>query len=215
MLTPANTSARGVDSNTGVITGNVRIVDRNDRELADRSNVVIFIDGVSGGSVQPHSSEPPTITHAGMRFMPRVVPIVKGQMVDFLNDDAIFHNVFSLSTANVFDLGIYPEGTTKLLRFDTPGLVKIYCNIHPNMIGNVLVLNNALFAVTDHEGNFEISNVPEGKFSLRVWHEFADQVSREITVAGGVPLSESFDLKETRIIKRHKNKFGKSYRKKY
>ena len=199
----------------GVVSGTVRIVDRAGRELQDRSNVVVFIDGVVKGVAHLSTSKIPMITHAGMPFTPRVVPIVRGQEVNFLNDDVIFHNVFSLSKPKVFDLGIYPEGTTKLLSFDKTGLVKIYCNMHPNMIGNVLVLNNSLFAVTDAAGKFEITNVPDGEFTLRVWHEFADPVGRSITVADGNRVTESFDVKETKTIRRHKNKFGKEYKKKY
>lgn len=202
-------------ADANVIRGNVKIVDRADRELTDRSNVIVFVDGLRVKSTQTGPAEYPKISHSGMQFTPRVVPIVKGDSIDFVNDDVMFHNVFSLSKANAFDLGIYPEGTSKFVRFEKTGLVKIYCNIHPEMIGNILVLNNGFFTVTDRDGNFEITNVPEGNFNLRVWHEFADAVSRPITIINNGQINESFDLKETKTIRRHKNKFGKNYKKKY
>ena len=198
-----------------VVEGAVTIMDKDGVTLDDYSNVVVFIDGLSQDHIKSAENRVPNMSHKGLRFSPRVLPISKGTSINFLNDDGIFHNVFSLSKTKPFDLGIYPSGTEKHVQFDRPGLVKVYCNIHPNMISNVLVLNNPLFSKTDAYGKYEIKNIPVGDFTLRVWYEFGDDIRREINIKKGDRLEENFMLTKNKNIKKHKNKFGKPYRKKY
>lgn len=197
------------------ISGTVTIIDRDGDELKDRSNAVIFIDGLSEEQQVQEKKNIPTMSHKGRIFSPRVLPIVKGEVIDFFNDDTIYHNVFSLSKANPFDLGIYPQGTSKLVTFSRPGLVKLYCNIHPKMVSNILVLNNNLFAKTGVDGTFEIKNIPDSEFTLRVWYEYSDVFSRQVSVKDGKRFIETFTIKATKKIRAHKNKFGKPYRRKY
>ncbi len=196
------------------VSGLIRIVDRNGVEKNDHANVVVFLDGATA-EPPPDADELPVISHKGRLFTPRVLPIVRGQKVDFYNDDVIFHNVFSLSKIKPFDLGIYPKGTSKIVQFDQPGLAKIYCNIHPNMISNILVLNNLLFDVTEADGRFNIENVPDGEYLLRVWHEFGEVWETTIRFPLSAPLEETIVVKETRRVQLHRNKFGKHYDTKY
>lgn len=207
--------ADNVSPRSGSIAGSVTVLDKNDREMKDRSNVVVFLDGVTLSQQQTTTITPPKISHKGRAFSPRVLPIVRNGTVDFFNDDDIYHNVFSLSKSKTFDLGIYPKGTSKLVTFDKPGLVKIYCNIHPNMISNILVLNNGFFAQTGVDGAYEIPNVPDGDFILRAWSAYSDEVHREISITDGAPVSIAFEIRQTNRIRPHKNKFGRPYREKY
>lgn len=204
-----------MEASSNSIRGIVKIVDREGNEIADRSNVVIFVDGLpDSGSIQPVPNEP-QVSHEGRRFTPAVLPLVRGTTVDFYNDDDIFHNVFSLSVPKVFDLGIYPVGTSKLVTFHDTGVVKLHCNIHPQMTSTILVLNNDLFTRTDRDGNYQIENLPDGELTLRVWSEFSDEQERVITFSGSEHREESFVIHETKTFVQHRNKFGKRYREKY
>ncbi len=204
--TPANAEA------TGSVSGIVTVVDRNGIELEDRSNIVVFVDGVANSPASISASR--AISHKDQRFSPRVLPITAGSAVDFLNDDGIYHNVFSLSKAKTFDLGVYPQGTSKLVEFDQPGLVRIYCNIHPDMISTILVLNNSFFDTTGPDGSYEIDGLPQGNLTLRIWSEFGEELSAPITIGSDVTTQE-FVVKKTKNVSAHNNKFGKPYRKKY
>lgn len=206
---------QGSNNFDGSVNGTVSIMDKEGNRLEDHSDVVVFIDGLSQDQIKSAENTAPKMSHKGQRFSPRVFPISKGTSINFLNDDGIFHNVFSLSKTKPFDLGIYPSGAEKHVQFDQPGLVKVYCNIHPNMISNVLVLNNPLFSKTDANGNYEIKNIPEGSFTMRVWYELGDDVRREINIKKGGRLEENFILTKNKYIKKHSNKFGKPYRQKY
>jgi plastocyanin len=196
-----------------VIRGTVTILDDRGVELEDRSNVVVFVDGL--GEQQTGEPAAAVVSQRDRRFRPRVLPLVRGTVVEFPNDDGIFHNVFSVSRVKTFDLGIYPKGESRSVTFDQPGLVKVYCNIHPDMISTVLVLNNPLFDTTDPTGAFEIDHVPNGEVTLRVWSEFSDEITRRVMISGGRSVEESFVIQETRRITEHNNKFGRPYRDKY
>jgi plastocyanin len=205
-------SSNGVPQSS-VVAGTITIVDKDGVEVEDRSDVVVFIDGVASQETSHHQM--PVVSQMGRRFTPRVLPIVQGTAVEFPNDDDIFHNVFSLSKPRVFDLGIYPRATSKSVTFDQPGLVRVYCNIHPDMISTILVLKNELFDTTGPDGTFEIRNVPDGEVSLRVWSEFGEELTRQIVVHGGNRVEESFVISATKRLADHDNKFGRPYRAKY
>jgi len=211
----SDASGQDVIASSNTVSGVIRVFDRNGGELTDRSDVVVFIDGLPDSTRDRDFPKPPQVSHRDRQFSPRVLPLVRGTTVDFFNDDNIFHNVFSLSRPKSFDLGIYPEGTSKLVTFSEPGLVKLHCNIHPKMTSTILVLNNGLFATTGMDGHFQIDGVPDGRLTLRVWSEFSEEQSRTVTLSGGGRVEESFDVYETKRFVQHKNKFGKRYPEKY
>lgn len=202
-------------ASTNTVSGTVRILDRNGDEKTDRSGVVIFIDDLPDDVRDLSFPKPPQISHKDRQFSPRVLPVAQGTTVDFFNDDNIYHNVFSLSEAKTFDLGIYPEGTSKLVTFSKPGLVYIHCNIHPKMASTILVLNNKLFATTGPDGTFQIAGIPDGQLTLRLWSQFGEEQDRVVLFSGGRRVEESFEIRETKNVVQHKNKFGKRYREKY
>jgi hypothetical protein len=117
------------------------------------------------------------------RFAPRAIVLRKSGTVQFPNVDAIYHNVFSVSGTNRFDLGLYRSGVAKERKFEDPGLVRVYCNIHPQMVGFVMVVDSDFAAVTGPDGSFRFQGVPHGALVVKAWHEGSEQTP--VTVDGG------------------------------
>jgi len=162
-------------------------------------NVVIYLERV------PAAEEPTgkayVMSQRDGAFVPHVLPVPAGSVVEFPNADEIYHNVFSLSRSYAFDLGRYPRGTSRSVRFDEPGVVKVFCHIHSDMSGVVLVLPNRYFAVPDEKGRLRIDGIPPGEYTVVGWHERAPRTTRTVRVREGetthvrfeIPLSEQFD----------------------
>ena len=202
-------------SRDNIVTGEIEILMLNGEKRSNRSNVLAFLDRVPGDAAFSLPRENPVFSQKNRSFAPRVLPVMKGTTVDFPNDDAIFHNVFSLSRIRTFDLDIYRPGESKSITFPQTGWVKVYCNIHPNMIAHIIVLDNPFFALTDQQGVFVISGVPDGKYIFRVWHEFGQGIQRDIEVVDASLYRYSFVIQEDRKFVQHRNKFGKLYKQKY
>lgn len=153
-------------------------------------------DGKAVRISNPHSAAAGShaIRQNGLAFEPHVLPVVKGATVEFPNADTVFHNVFSLSRASTFDLGRYPRGESKSVRFDTPGLIKVFCHIHSDMSAVVLVLDNPHFVVPDASGHFRIDGVPPGEYRAVAWHERARRVSQTIRITPGGTAQASFQI---------------------
>jgi len=123
-----------------------------------------------------------------LKFNPRVLAVLAGTTVDFPNNDKTFHNAFSPSDTKRFDLGLYAPQKSRSVRFENPGVVRILCNVHPNMEAFIVVKDHPYFAVPDGRGNYRINNVPLGKYQLEVWHpEYGTKtVSFRLAYAGEV-----------------------------
>jgi hypothetical protein len=148
----------------------------------------------------------------GKRFEPRVVAITAGQKVTFPNLDPIYHNVFSLSGENRFDLGLYKDGASKSQSFAKSGVVRVFCNIHPDMEAFVLVLQNPFHARPGGDGGYEIARVPPGTYTLKAWDERGGEAAREVVVPAGASAEVDFELDATGFKRLpHKNKFNQSY----
>jgi hypothetical protein len=121
---------------------------------------------------------------------PQIVGVAVGSTVSFPNEDPIFHNVFSLSKAKQFDLGYYPEGRTRLVRFEKPGIVQVYCHLHPNMSAAVLVVPNEWHTTPGEDGAFGLAHVPAGRYQVIAWHRSAGAFKRwiEVPAAGTVEI---------------------------
>ena len=121
-------------------------------------------------------------------FVPHLLAVPTGTVVDFPNNDATYHNVFSLSKAKRFDLGRYARGRSKSVRFDTPGIVRVFCDIHSHMSAFVLVFGHPYFATTEPDGRYRIDNIPPGTYTVVAWHEGQIRETRSITIPpqGGV-----------------------------
>ena len=149
-------------------------------------NVVLYL---SSPSLQAARQEPPPepfrMEQRNESFSPHVLAIVRGSTVEFPNGDPIYHNVFSLSKASTFDLGRYPRGSSRSVRFDEPGVVKVFCHIHSDMSGVILVLDNPYFTSPDQAGNFLFPDLPSGTYTVTAWHERARPIRREIQISDG------------------------------
>lgn len=177
-------------------TGNGVAPRSDDDELG---NVVVYLEQAPDGTAPPGATTGPVrMEQEGMTFKPHVLPIVKGTTVEFPNRDMLFHNVFSLSKAATFDLGRYPRDGSKSLRFMRPGIVQVFCHIHSDMSGVIVVLDNPFFATPDRDGRFSIEGIPPGDYRVIAWHERARLSSKAIRIEAGretfldfqIPLTE-------------------------
>jgi len=158
------------------------------RDAADRRRSVVYLEEAPRGAFEELAGGRARMNQINEQFVPRVLAVTTGTVVDFPNSDRIYHNVFSLSKARTFDLGRYAVGMSRAVRFDRPGIVRVFCDIHSHMSAWILVFNHPFFAVTDEDGRYAIPNVPPGTYSLAVWHETLPRETRRIVVpdAGGV-----------------------------
>jgi plastocyanin len=118
-------------------------------------------------------------------FMPHVLAITVGTVVDFPNNDITFHNVFSLSKTKRFDLGRYGRGKSQPVVFDQAGVVRVFCDIHSHMSAFVLVFNHPFFTTTDTDGRYRIDGIPSGSYSVTAWHEGAARDTHMVTFPPG------------------------------
>jgi plastocyanin len=147
-------------------------------------------------------------------LVPHVLAIPAGSTVLFPNDDPISHNLFSLSANNQFDLGLYRRGAGKSEKFDTPGIVNVYCNVHPNMSAVIHVMASPYFGFTDASGAFALADIPPGRYRLVAWNEQGGQTESPIDVAANGNVNGSLALTlDSRSYRdaQHLNKVGKPY----
>jgi len=190
------------------VSGRVSVTDAGGRPAQDLGDAVIWIEGRGPRGTATHVD----VSLDARAFRPRVSVVPVGSTVNFPNLDPFNHNVFSLSTPNDFDLGLYGRGEAHDRRFTRPGLVRLYCNIHPRMTGFVIVRDNAWFAQPGADGSFTIPNVPPGTYTLKVWHERAPEHSQSVTVpAGGLSgVAVTMDASGYQYVQ-HMNKYGQEY----
>lgn len=154
-------------------------------------HVVVYVKDAPKTAAPPMRAE---IRQRNENFVPRVVAITVGSTVDFPNDDPIYHNVFSLSRTKTFDLGRFPKGKSRGERFDKPGVVKVFCQIHSHMSATVMVFDHPWFAVPDEQGNFDLSGVPAGMRQVTAWHERLGDTTLPVRVEPGRPATIDFVL---------------------
>lgn len=199
----------------GNIEGTVTVKSKGlfgkDGAKGDASNVVIFLEELQ----QPNPNGKGQIVQKGKQFSPRVLPIVMGGVVEFPNDDPFNHNVFSPTPEYKFDLDYYGTGKSKNVRFAKSGAVRVYCNIHSNMVADVLVVPNPYFAKTGKDGRFRINNIPPGKYTFVAWQPTGASEKRGIAVVDGKTINVNFEVEESVFSIKHKNKYGKAYDKEY
>src|SRR5512144_1957163 len=190
------------------VSGRVRLM-KAGSPRPDASNAVVWIEG-------PRREDGPgpavKMAQKSKRFTPRVLIVPRLGTVEFPNNDPVYHNVFSVSGTNRFDLGLYRSGASKSRTFSEPGLVRVYCNIQPQMVGFLMVVDSDFASVTDRGGTFRFDGVPPGSWTLHAWHEEGTETSVPLVVPteGDSPMTISIDTTAFRPLP-HKNKYGKEY----
>ena len=150
----------------------------------ERSRVVLYLEG-AGPAGDDAANRVPQVQQLDRRFQPDLVVVPIGSTVSFPNMDPIFHNIYSLSKPKAFDLGSYDKGETRKVTFPKPGIVDIYCHLHPNMAATIVVTPNRWYARPDRSGKFRIPNVPPGQYTVVAWHKSAGFFRKTIVVENG------------------------------
>jgi plastocyanin len=183
-LAPAPRARRTVDRYSGsAATG-----------MEQSLSAIVYLKGAIPGPVPSGYDSNPTMSQKDSAFVPSTLAVMAGGTVSFPNGDALFHNVFSYSGPKRFDLGRYPQGDSKNVVFDEPGLVEVFCEVHDHMAGVILVTENPFHAVVSDDGSFSISGVPPGEYTLVAWHPEHDEEERTIAVTDGATTHVEVEL---------------------
>jgi len=202
--TTASTSGGGSSRSSGERSGTVS--GRVEVRAGSLKDAYVYVD-MKGSSARGHSLE---IKQEAKQFSPQTAVVQRGTSVVFPNKDAVFHNVFSTSAGNTFDLGSYRSGDTpRSVVLTTPGVVEVYCNIHSKMNANILVVPGPLFTKVGADGSYRIENVPVGARRIVAWSPNSKPVQQkiEVSASGG---QANFSL-DTEPAKAHTNKLGQPY----
>lgn len=199
---PAAAAAQPV----GRVVGTVKVTEP-DGQPASPADVIVYVVGFT----EPAGDKVTTIAQKGRKFVPDLVAITVGERVEFPNFDPFLHNVFSQSTPRKFDLGSFTRGETKEKDFPVPGVVDVYCNIHPEMAATILVLPNRRHIVARPDGTFTLDGVPPGDWTVFAYTRRATRpASARISVKGGADATV-----ELAIVRgaepAHLNKYGEKY----
>ena len=165
------------------------------RGVPDLLRSVVYLESAPRGAFETSEGGHAIMDQRNETFVPHVLAIMTGTTVDFPNSDKFYHNVFSLSRARSFDLGRYAAGTSRPIRFDRPGIVRVFCDIHSHMSAFILVFSHPFFAMTDAEGRYRIENVPPGSSGVIAWNEGNSSETRPITVSDGSVTELDFTLR--------------------
>ena len=148
---------------------------------------VVYVDTIPGKTFPPPTEEP-DMGQKGLKFVPHILVVQLGTTVEFVNGDSVQHNVFWPSVggnkAAAHNLGTWPQGQKRPFKFDHPGLVPLFCNVHSEMSGFIIVSPTPYFAQADAAGNYKIENVPDGKYNVVAWHEGSKPQTKAVTVSG-------------------------------
>jgi plastocyanin len=194
-----------------VVQGNVRFLTKRGQKPV-MEETLVRLD--PAGRAPKNAASTFSMTTRSKTFLPHVLAVPAGSTISFPNEDPISHNLFSLTPGYTFDLGLYRKGPGKTHRFEEPGVVNVYCNIHPNMSAVVHVMDTPYFGFADANGRWSFE-VPPGKYRLSAWNEQGGTVSSDIEVkndgkiAGTTQLT--IDGRNFRVAQ-HTNKFGKTYK---
>jgi plastocyanin len=201
------------------VTGDIQLLESQDasvRKRHDLSGVVVWL-APSDPVAMPVSTRRARMIQKNKRFDPHVLAIPVGTTVDFPNFDPIFHSAFSNFSGQIFDIGLYPPGSTRSIYFRRSGVVRVFCNIHPTMSAIIAVLDSPYLAVSDKQGKFAIPAVPSGTYHLNVIHERAtaealSKLSRAVTISGSSVALPLIRVSEAGYLAApHKNKYGLDY----
>ena len=190
----------------GEVSGRVRVAGRP----ADAQVTTIVYAEPLGGRA-PVAPKRAKLLQQNKSFQPRVQAVPVGSTLDFVNEDGIYHNVFSLSPPEPFDLGLYSARATRSRKFKQSGTYRVFCNIHPDMVAVILVVPTPFITEADRAGNYRL-DLPPGKYRITAWSERAQPATVEVTIAEGSATAPELSLDESQFVELpHKNKYGKDY----
>jgi plastocyanin len=195
------------------IAGRLRLRAQDGSPVAAADHVVVFVEGLPRIPAAPGGRA--TIRQRDRRFLPDLLAVPVGTTVSFPNLDPVFHNIFSLSKPQPFDLGLYGQGESREVTLTSPGLVKIYCNIHPEMVAHVLVLENPHAVRAAPSGFFCLTHLPDRELRLRTWSELGCETVLPVQWPATGVLQLDLELQERHARLPHRNKHGRPYREKY
>jgi len=158
----------------------------------ERSRVIVYLEGRLPEAAAPAHRATFHMEQQNRRFAPDLLVVPVGATVSFPNMDPIFHNIFSLSKAKEFDLGSYDKGDSRSVTFTKPGIVYVYCHLHPNMEGAIVVAPSRYYAQADASGHFRLPPVPPGEYTVVAWHKAAGFFRKQVTVGPGHDLTADF-----------------------
>lgn len=208
LLGAAALASLAAAQSAGTLAGRVELLAKGGRRAAgeDVTRAVVWFEPAAGApAVRPGQGE---LVTRGKRFEPGVLVVPRGSRVRFPNQDPILHNVFSISPGNAFDLGLVRRGESGETVFATPGVARVFCNVHHDMVAHVVVLDTPWSTRPAADGTFRLDRLP-GPGRLHVWHERTDPVSLEAR-PGGPPVSVSLEITRPRIPP-HLDKLGRRY----
>lgn len=181
-------SASPATEGAGSVSGRV-VLAVEGAQLSDVGPLVVYLEAPDGRTFPP-LPRAPRVHQKDATFSPGFLVVARGQRVEMPNDDAIYHNVFSYSRPNGFDLGLYPAGESRSVTFEHAGVVRTYCSIHESMSGTIFVAPTPWFDVVRLDaggsgGRFEIRGVPPGSWRVRTWCERLPALARDVVVTPG------------------------------
>jgi plastocyanin len=165
------------------------------RPTPDLRRSVVYLESAPRGAFEPTEGGRAVMDQRNETFVPHVLAVTVGTTVDFPNSDKFYHNVFSLSKTRAFDLGRYATGSSKSVRFDRPGIVRVFCDIHSHMNAFILVFSHPFFGLTDADGRYRIDNVPPGTYGVIAWNEGTASEPKPASVPDGGLAELDFTLR--------------------
>lgn len=161
--------------------------------IKSAENIAVYVDAIPDKKFDA-PKDPMVVDQRKMAFVPHLVAVQQGTTVEFLNSDPVGHNVYWPSISGnkklAHNLGTWPKGEKKPFQFNDLGVASLLCNVHPEMSGYVVVTPTPYFAVTDKDGNFEIKNIPAGKYTLKTWSEDGKPTTQAVDVSGATATVE-------------------------
>jgi len=161
--------------------------------LKSAENIAVYVDAIPDKKFDAPTAKP-VVDQTKMTFVPHVIVVQVGTTVEFLNSDPVGHNVYWPSISGnkklSHNLGTWPKGEKKGFQFNDVGVASLLCNVHPEMSGYVVVAPTPYFAVTDKSGNYEIKNVPPGKYTLKTWSEDGKVTTQAVELGAGTATAD-------------------------